>query len=244
MREAFTLYVGQCGAKSVARTLNQRGYRTRAGALWLKNLVMLLLGEKVLTGTVWWGRRKGNMLRPKEEWIALKVEPIIDAETWALAQKLRSEREPKRTPGRAPSQPKLLKGLAWCGKCGASYQYETSGKAVINGHYSYGYYNCRNLLRVGKEACSGFRISTETLDGAVLGAIARIVCTEDRAGMASRRSWPHEGGLEAWRTLVRSEEIGRAYALRLIERIDVHGERIIVMPKSCGRKEPESSHMP
>ena len=28
--------------------------------------------------------------------------------------------------------------------------------------------------------------------------------------------------------LVRSEEIGRAYALRLIGRIDVYGERIVV----------------
>ncbi|ADO70214.1 recombinase family protein [Stigmatella aurantiaca] len=138
VREAFELYVGQSGAKSVARTLNQRGYRTRAGALWSKNLVMLLLEEEALTGTVWWGRRKGRALRPKEEWMSLKVEPIIDTETWALAQQLRGEREPKRTPGRAPTRPKLLKGLAWCGKCGASYQYETGGKTVINGHYTYG----------------------------------------------------------------------------------------------------------
>lgn len=238
VREAFKNYISQAGSKTVARTLNQRGYRTRSGALWSKNRIMWFLEHEVVAGTIWWGRRKGKGTRPKDEWLALKVEPIIDAVTWALAQKLRKEREPNRAPGRAPSKPQLLKGLAWCGQCGASYQYETGAKTVINGKYKYGYYNCRSTLRIGKEACAGFRISTRTLDEGVLAAVAEQVCTDVRARLiASRHGWPLEKVLEAWRQLVGTHEVGRAYVLHLIERIEVHGERIVVTPRVGGRNE-------
>ena len=60
MREAFTLYIAGSGAKSVARTLNQRGMRTRAGDLWSKSRVTLLLGEEALTGTVALGAAQGR----------------------------------------------------------------------------------------------------------------------------------------------------------------------------------------
>jgi DNA invertase Pin-like site-specific DNA recombinase len=186
VREVFTLYIAGSGAKSVARALNQRGRRTRQGELWSKSRVTLLLGEEALTGTVHWGMHKDGVERPRAEWLSLTVPVIIDDATWALVQQLRRDREPTRSPGRAPSQPKLLKGLAWCGVCGASYQYETSGKRVVDGKYTYGYYNCRNLLRVGKEACAGFRIPLKTLDDAVLDEVERVVCTPVRAESFAR----------------------------------------------------------
>lgn len=239
VREAFTLYIAGSGAKSVARTLNQRGLRTRTGELWSKSRVMLLLGEEALTGTVHWGIRKDGLPRPRAEWLSMAVPQIIDAETWALVQKLRREREPARSPGRAPSQPKLLKGLAWCGACRASYQYETSGKRVVDGQYTYGYYNCRNLLRVGKEACPGFRIPLKMLDDAVLDAIERVVCTEPRA-RSLRLSSSADVVLNEWRRLLRRDDIARAYVQHLIERIVGHHDgRIVITPKAGGRNEKE-----
>ena len=53
-----------------------------------KNRITWFLEHEVVAGTIWWGQRKGKGTRPKDEWLALKVEPIIDAVTWALAQKL------------------------------------------------------------------------------------------------------------------------------------------------------------
>ena len=50
--------------KTVARTLNQRGYRTRSGALWSKNRIMWFLEHEVVAGTIWWGQRKGKGTRP------------------------------------------------------------------------------------------------------------------------------------------------------------------------------------
>lgn len=240
VREAFTLYIAGSGAKSVARTLNQRGLRTRTGELWSKSRVTLLLREEALTGTVHWGMRKDGLPRPRAEWLSIPVPQIIDAETWALVQRLRREREPARSPGRAPSQPKLLKGVVWCGACGASYQYETSGKRVVDGQYTYGYYNCRNLLRVGKEACPGFRIPLKTLDDAVLDAIERVVCTEPRA-RSIRTGTSTDVVLKEWRLLFRRDDIARAYVQHLIERIVVHHDgRIVITPKAGGRNETEA----
>ncbi len=240
VREAFTLYIAGSGAKSVARMLNQRGLRTRAGDLWSKSRVTLLLSEEALTGTVHWGMRKDGLLRPRAEWLSLTVPQVIDAETWALVQRLRREREPSRSPGRAPSQPKLLKGLVWCGACGASYQYETSGKRVVDGHYTYGYYNCRSLLRVGKEACAGFRIPLKTLDDAVLDAIERVVCTEPRFRLL-RLDAPAESVLKEWRVLLRRDDVARTYVQHLIERIVIHHDgRIVITPKTGGRTEMEA----
>jgi site-specific DNA recombinase len=242
VREVFTLYIAGSGAKSVARTLNQRGRRTRAGALWSKSRVVLILGEVALTGTVHWGMRKDGAMRPREEWLSLSVPEIIDGDTWALVQKLRRDREPGRAPGRAPSKPKLLKGLAWCAACGASYQYETSGKRVVDGQYTYGYYNCRNLLRVGKEACAGFRIPLKTLDDAVLDAIEHVVCTETRArSLAQRHGSDVDAVLKAWRRLLRRDDVARNYVQNLIERIVVHHDgRIVITPKVGGRNADEA----
>jgi hypothetical protein len=187
---------------------------------------------------VHWGIRKGGVLRPREEWLSLPVPEIVDRDTWALVQKLRHDREPSRSPGRAPSQPKLLKGLAWCGVCGASYQYETSGKRVVDGQYTYGYYNCRNLLRVGKEACAGFRIPLKTLDDAVLDAIEAVACTEERARLlAHRHGAPVDAVVTEWRHLLRRDGVARHYVQHLIDRIVVHHDgRIVITPKVGGSR--------
>lgn len=135
----------------------------------------------------------------------------------------------------------MLTGLACCGLCGASYQLETSGKSLDGATYSYCYYNCRKALRAGKQACPGFRVRVEDLDGAVLAAIADIACTLERVQrLARRHDWPPTTEVvTAWRNFIlRDHDIGRTYALHLIERIEVHGERIAITPKELGgRKE-------
>lgn len=115
-------------------------------------------------------------------------------------------------------------GLARCGLCGSTYQLETSGKSLDGATYSYCYYNCRKTLRAGKKACPGFRVRVQDLDGAVLAAIADVVCTPERAGrLARRHQWPPAAEvITAWRNfLVRDHDIARAYALHLIDHVDV-----------------------
>lgn len=103
------------------------------------------------------------------------------------------------------------------------------------------YYNCRKTLRAGKKACPGFRVRVEDLDGAVLTAIADVVCTPERARkLAHRHDWPPTAEvITAWRNFIlRDPDIGRTYALHLIDLVDVHRERVVITPmESCGRKE-------
>jgi hypothetical protein len=45
-------------------------------------------------------------------------------------------------------------------------------------------------------------------------------------------------GREAWNFILHDHEIGRTYALHLIDHVDVHGERLVIVPKVAGgRKE-------
>ncbi len=170
VREVFRLYVEQHGAKGVARELNQRGVRYRKGALWSKDLVLRVIGEEAAVGTFWWGRRttKKGLKADREDWIALRTDPILEREMFERAQQIQDDRELTRNHGRTSTSPLLLAGLVKCGRCGASFQLETSGKRGPGGEYTYRYYNCRNTLRTGKEHCEGYRVRTEVLEKAVL----------------------------------------------------------------------------
>lgn len=189
------------------------------------------LQQSAAGGVVKWGVHHRGKLQPAEKWTTLPVEPIIDAKTYALVKELCEQRRPTELPGRASAKPRVLTGLARCGLCGSSYQLETSGKSLDGATYSYCYYNCRKTLRAGKKACPGFRVRVEDLDGAVLAAIA------ERAGrLARRHQWPPTSEvITAWRNFIlRDHDIGRTYALQLIGHVDVHAERVVIVPKVAG----------
>ena len=241
LRTIYRLYVTGSGALKVAEQLNALGFRTRKGNLWDKGAVIQTLQQSATGGVVRWGVRHRGKVQPAEKWITLPVEPIIDAKTYALVKELCEQRRPTELPGRASAKPRVLTGLARCGLCGSSYQLETSGKSLDGATYSYCYYNCRKTLRAGKEACPGFRVRVEDLDGAVLTAIADVVCTPERAGRLALR---HKGApitevIAAWRNFIlRDHDVGRTYALQLIDHVDVQGERLVITPKEPGgRKE-------
>ena len=214
-----------------------RGFRTRKGSLWDKGAVIQTLQQSAAGGVVHWGVHHRGKLQSPDKWITLPVEPIIDAKTHALVEELCEQRRPTELPGRASTKPRVLTGLARCGLCGSSYQLETSGKSLDGATYSYCCYNCRKTLRAGKKACPGFRVRVEDLDGAVLTAIADVVCSPERAGMlAHRHRWPPTAEvITAWRNFIlRGHDIGRTHALHLIDHVDVHGERLLITPKKPG----------
>jgi len=235
VREIFRLYIALGGAKAVARELNGRGLRYRTGVAWTKDLVLCVIDQTAVIGTYYWGKRRDNRPRPRQDWLPLVVNPIVDREVYGIAQRLRRSRDPRGRPGRAVAKPHLLSGMLRCGQCGASYQLETSGKKIEGEVYRYCYYNCRNALRAGVEVCAGFRIPTEALDAAVLEHIASLVCTAERSrALAARHSWNADPGEVAalWRTLLKSNvDAARGYLVHLVERVKVHGTRIVVVPR-------------
>ena len=250
VREIFRLYVVYGGALKVACKLNERGIRYRTGGRWTKGLIFDVIGETAASGVHYYGRRRDGKVRPPAEWIPIKVEPIVDREVFELVQQLRSERDPARGSGRGVAKPHLLTGRLRCGRCGSSLQLETSGKKVEGGVYQYCYYNCRQTLRAGKDACVGRRIRTEVLDQAVLAHIADVVCTRER--VAALRTIAEEGELRsgdlgrAWRKLITKDpDVGRAYVLHMIDAIVVDEAKVTITARvnSSGKTEAEVSKL-
>lgn len=162
--------------------------------------------------------------------------PIVQKNVYALAQRLRRDRDLGTGAGRAVAQPRVLAGLVVCGRCGARCQLETSGKTIDGTRYRYCYYSCRTYCRAGKEECAGVRVATEVLDDAVLARIADAVCTparvdELRMHLESKRLNVDDVAT-TWRALITGDlDIGRAYAMHLVERIEVHDSRAVIVPK-------------
>jgi site-specific DNA recombinase len=243
VREIYRLTIALGGAKAVARALNQRGFRSRTGALWSKDQVLNVMAQTAVVGTHWWGKSTRHRVLPPPQWLPLPVEPIVDPEVYALAHRLHEQRQPSQRPGHAAARPHPLSGLLRCGKCGGSYTRETSGKKVKAGQYQYGYYNCRRSTRIGKEACPGYRIRTEELDAAVVERLAQEVCRPERVEVlqgllqgvpgrvgATARSGEELAGM--WKALLGQEEVLRTYLLHLAERIEVHEHRVVVVPRT------------
>ncbi len=182
VREIFQLYLANNGAKAVARILNQGGRLCREGILWSKERVLAVLDNHAAIGCYYWRKfdAKNGVRRDESEWIAIRVEALVDASVFDVAAKLRRERDPQDLPGSPSSVDRLLYKLVRCAQCGASYQLETSGKLRPNGLYQYRYYNCRRSCRVGSEACRGGRIPVSRLDALVLRYLVDTVCSPAR----------------------------------------------------------------
>jgi len=170
LREIFGLYLSGLGALQVAERLTALGLTYRGGR-WTKDRVLTLVSNSASTGTYVWARHE-------EEPVEVPIDPIIDRSTFDAATRLRDEREPTKTPGRASSSPLLLTRLAYCG-CGAKLQLETSGK-LHGTDRPYRYYNCRTFIRSGKSQCQGVRVPEAELDRAVMDHLADRVFSPER----------------------------------------------------------------
>jgi len=63
------------------------------------------------------GNGRGRILRPSEEWIAVRVPAIVEAEVWEMAQRQLTQNRERAT--RHNTQHRyLLRGLLVCGQCG------------------------------------------------------------------------------------------------------------------------------
>ena len=127
---------------------------------------------------------KKRKLNSVEDWVVFEntQEPIVDEETWRLAQKLR--KTARKTDADGNSNP--LTGLIYCADCGARmYNHrgkngfyedkpaESPGlKKINNDHYSCSTYN--NGLKKFEPQCSQHYISTLALRELILEAIKDV----------------------------------------------------------------------
>lgn len=113
--------------REIARRLSVKGFRTYEGNRhWAKSTVARILANETYVGTAYYNRLgraspygPQKVRRPREQWIAIPVPPIIDRATWEEAQKrLEHNRKLVR---RRPRHPYLLRGMLVCDECGYAY---------------------------------------------------------------------------------------------------------------------------
>ncbi len=163
------------GLTEITSYLNRKGI-ARRGPDWAKNRVYEILQNSVYINEYYFNKkdRKNKRLKPKEEWVQLQVEPIIDIELFDKARIVLTRRSPKVVPPRIVNSPTLLTGLVKCGRCGA-------GMARATGKSNrYRYYKCQTKVAKGANSCSTKEIPMKKLDGIILTALAEKVFTYER----------------------------------------------------------------
>jgi site-specific DNA recombinase len=183
VRKIFSLYLegdgssGPLGIKKIVSWLNGRNYTYRGKPFHVSN-VDVVLRRTTYMGTHYFNQKDSRTgeRRPREEWVAMTVPPIIDEADFQTVQSRLTERNPRQTPARVVTGPTLLTGIARCGRpnCHGALTIKT-GKSG-----QYRYYACSRRATRGETACTGRSIRMEKLDGIVLDALEQRVLAPER----------------------------------------------------------------
>jgi hypothetical protein len=165
------MYLGlegrQYGIKAIVTQLNADGVQFRGKPFAISN-VHRMLTQETYAGTHWFNVKdtKTGKLRPRSEWVAMSVPPIIERGIFERVQALLADRNPRKTAPRVVSGPTLLTGLATCASCG-------SGMTLRTGKFNqYRYYACAGRAQKGPTRCDGCSIQMARLDDLVLEQLA------------------------------------------------------------------------
>jgi site-specific DNA recombinase len=136
----------------VAQRLNQQHIPSPEGKRWYANTVGRLLRQPAYQGTAYYSRHQADYSgvgqarhqgrgvlrfprqapRPAEEWVAIRVPPLVDDTTWQAAQERLDMNT--RFATRNSRRSYLLRGLLVCGTCGYTLQGRTQRHTL--------YYTC------------------------------------------------------------------------------------------------------
>ena len=119
----FELFAEHHRKRTVARLMNEQGFRTRSGAKFSDTTVGRLLRDPLAKGlrranyTKSLGDKKHWIPKPEEEWVFTEVEPIVSVELWEQCnQILTNQRKSGKTPGKRPVWLFGGKVVCVCGK--------------------------------------------------------------------------------------------------------------------------------
>lgn len=171
-----TIYQSFIDTESVTETvraMNKSGYTTKTwtstsgrlynGTTFSKNGIRHILKNPVYAGKV---NHKGKVYDGQHK-------PIITPKIWEKTQSIFTNRESSVTKSTTRiSAPPLLKGIFFCGCCGASMTPTYSMKK--NGS-RYRYYVCSSKHRLTSDKCAVRTISAAEVEGLVIAQVLRLL---------------------------------------------------------------------
>ena len=122
VKKAYDLFIEHQKIKRVITLLNDAGYHAKKSA-WSPKSMKRLLVNPIYTGTYQrnytksLGNKKSWELKPKEEWIAMEVEPILTQETWDTVQHILASRPQMYSEGVPREGKYMFSGILRC-ECG------------------------------------------------------------------------------------------------------------------------------
>lgn len=149
VKQVFEWYTQQAvSIGEIAHRLNQKRVPSPGGKRWYSSTIGRLLRHPAYKGTTYYNRhqtdysglgqarRQGQgrlrfpryTLRPAEEWIEIKVSPLVSEERWQMAQTRLKMNAQFAT--RNSRRSYLLRGLLVCGICGRTLQGRTQNEIV------------------------------------------------------------------------------------------------------------------
>ena len=191
VRWMFETYAAGATLRSLAKSLEQRGVRTRFGkALWAYAQIRDMMKNPAYAGMRYFNRRtevkddpqrkRGRtMLRDRSEWIGIAVPPLVSTELFDRVQERFAENLQRYL---QPAAHYALSGLVECGECGSAFcsyrRYVT--KELVTGVKRVSHkaaYKCnwrvRQLEHDAKlvERCRNPEVATHLLEGKVFEMI-------------------------------------------------------------------------
>ena len=151
VRLVFRLYTrDRLGGKTVASTLNDRGYRTTTGGRWSAHQVLRVLANRIYLGELSFRGIAATGSHPA----------IIDDTVFAEAQRILAARGEDHSKRAASGSDYLLTGLMRCPSCGkAMIGTRAHGRSRV-----YRYYTCFTRARYDTARCPAARPDADAIE--------------------------------------------------------------------------------
>jgi DNA invertase Pin-like site-specific DNA recombinase len=164
--EIFTRYADGERIIDIVHDLNNRGFRAKRGAKFMRSTIVHILENKSYTGDYYFN---GTIVRGA-------VDPLIDLETFERAQANKEKNRKAPAKNRTPESPCILLHKLYCGECGHKM---TGACGKTKAGVQFRYYGCDGRTRFHTQ-CGMHVVQRKELHYAVCRIVSDLILYKNR----------------------------------------------------------------